>query len=149
MSHSVWNLKDTKTKPRCCCFWLPNLPALCWIILNNLSNVGNLTIMLSITDFSFISLGLSNSERNWRVAQYAILNMPLWHFNYWAESSWDEADTRKALWFSSILAGRIPWTEKPGGLQSIGLQSQTRLKWFSMPAYLFKGLISKHIHLGP
>ena len=23
---------------------------------------------------------------------------------------------------SSILAGRIPWTEKPGGLQSMGLQ---------------------------
>ena len=28
---------------------------------------------------------------------------------------------------SSIFAGRIPWTEKPGGLQSMGLQSQTRL----------------------
>ena len=24
---------------------------------------------------------------------------------------------------SSILARRIPWTEEPGGLQSIGLQS--------------------------
>ena len=23
---------------------------------------------------------------------------------------------------SSVLAGRIPWTEKPGGLQSIALQ---------------------------
>ena len=28
---------------------------------------------------------------------------------------------------SSILAWRIPWTEEPGGLQSMGLQSQTRL----------------------
>ena len=26
---------------------------------------------------------------------------------------------------SSILAGEIPWTEKPGGLQSMGSQSQT------------------------
>ena len=26
---------------------------------------------------------------------------------------------------SSILAWKIPWTEEPGGLQSIGLQSQT------------------------
>ena len=26
---------------------------------------------------------------------------------------------------SSILARRIPWTEEPGGLQSIGLQSNT------------------------
>ena len=29
---------------------------------------------------------------------------------------------------SSILAWRIPWTEEPYGLQSMGLQSQTRLK---------------------
>ena len=29
---------------------------------------------------------------------------------------------------SSILAWRIPWTEKPGGLQSIRLQSQMQLK---------------------
>ena len=28
---------------------------------------------------------------------------------------------------SSILAWRIPWTEEPGALQSMGLQSQTQL----------------------
>ena len=28
---------------------------------------------------------------------------------------------------SSILAWEIPWTEEPGELQSMGLQSQTRL----------------------
>ena len=33
---------------------------------------------------------------------------------------------------SSILAERMPWTEKPGGLQSMGLQSQT---WLSVWAY--------------
>ena len=31
---------------------------------------------------------------------------------------------------SSFLAWRIPWTEDPGGLQSVGLQSQTRLNGF-------------------
>ena len=30
----------------------------------------------------------------------------------------------------SIVAWRIPWTEEPGGLQSMGLQSQTRLSDF-------------------
>ena len=29
---------------------------------------------------------------------------------------------------SSFLAWRIPWTEEPGGLQSVGSQSQTRLR---------------------
>ena len=33
---------------------------------------------------------------------------------------------------SSILAWRIPWTEKPGGLESMVLQSQARLKQLSM-----------------
>ena len=32
---------------------------------------------------------------------------------------------------SSILAWRVPWTEEPGRLQSIGLQGQTRLKRLS------------------
>ena len=33
--------------------------------------------------------------------------------------------------YSSVLAWRIPWTEEPGGLQSMGSQSQTWLKWRS------------------
>ena len=33
---------------------------------------------------------------------------------------------------SSILAWRIPWTEEPGGLQSIESQSHTQLKRLSM-----------------
>ena len=39
---------------------------------------------------------------------------------------------------SSILAWRIPWTEEPGRLQSMGSQrvSQTRLKQLSMHTHL-------------
>ena len=36
---------------------------------------------------------------------------------------------------SSILGWRIPWTEEPGGLQSMGLKSQTRLKQLSKHDY--------------
>ena len=32
--------------------------------------------------------------------------------------------------YSCILAWEIPWTEEPGGLQSMGSQSQTQLKDF-------------------
>ena len=32
---------------------------------------------------------------------------------------------------SSILAWKIPWMEEPGGLQSMGLQSRTRLSDFT------------------
>ena len=37
---------------------------------------------------------------------------------------------------SSILAWRIPWTEEPGGLQSIGSQSRTRLQRPSIHAHM-------------
>ena len=34
---------------------------------------------------------------------------------------------------SSILAWKIPWTEEPGRLQSMGLKSRTRLSDFTFP----------------
>ena len=37
--------------------------------------------------------------------------------------------------YSSILAWRFPWTENPGGLPSMGSQSQTWLKWLSTHAH--------------
>ena len=36
------------------------------------------------------------------------------------------------LTHSFILAWRIPWTEEPARLWSMGLHSQTQLKWLSM-----------------
>ena len=36
---------------------------------------------------------------------------------------------------SSTLAWKIPWTEEPGRLQSMGSQSRTRLSDFTFPFY--------------
>ena len=33
---------------------------------------------------------------------------------------------------SSVLAWRIPWTEEPGGLQSMGLQSKSRTEQLTL-----------------
>ena len=35
---------------------------------------------------------------------------------------WEDPLEKGTAIFSSILAWRIPWTEEPGGLQSMGLQ---------------------------
>ena len=40
---------------------------------------------------------------------------------------WEDPLEKGMATHSSILAWRIPWSEEPGGLQSMGLQSQTRL----------------------
>ena len=39
----------------------------------------------------------------------------------------EDALEREMATHSNILAWRIPWTEEPGGLQSLGLQSRTQL----------------------
>ena len=41
---------------------------------------------------------------------------------------WEDALEKEMATHSSILAWKIPWTEEPGGLQSMGSQkSQTQL----------------------
>ena len=46
----------------------------------------------------------------------------------WVRSlGWEDLLQESMAPHSSILAWRITWTEEPGGLQSIGSQSRTRL----------------------
>ena len=40
---------------------------------------------------------------------------------------WEDHLEEEMATHSSVLAWRIPWTEEPGGLQSMGWQSQTQL----------------------
>ena len=41
----------------------------------------------------------------------------------WVQSlCWEDPLEKDTVTYSSILASRIPWTEEPGGLQSMGLQ---------------------------
>ena len=51
---------------------------------------------------------------------------------------------------SSILAWRIPWTEEPGGLQSLGLQRVRHDKQLSTHIHVFTGVNGGYIlPLGP
>ena len=46
----------------------------------------------------------------------------------WVRSlGWEDTLEEEMAAPSSILAWRIPWTEEPGGLQSVGSQSQIQL----------------------
>ena len=40
---------------------------------------------------------------------------------------WEDPLEYEMATHSSILAWKIPWTEEPGGLQSMGFQSRTQL----------------------
>ena len=42
--------------------------------------------------------------------------------------AWEDPLEEGMATHSDILAWRIPWTEEPGGLQSMELQSRTQMK---------------------
>ena len=56
-----------------------------------------------------------------------VKNLPaMWKI--WVQSlGWEDLLEKEMATHSSILALRTPWTEEPGELQSMGLQSQIRL----------------------
>ena len=48
---------------------------------------------------------------------------------------WEDPLEYEMATHSSILAWKIPWTEEPGGLQSMGSQSQTWLNMYTWRGY--------------
>ena len=44
---------------------------------------------------------------------------------------WEDLPEKEMATHSSILVWKIPWMEEPGGLPSMGSQSQTRLSDFT------------------
>ena len=49
---------------------------------------------------------------------------PLFHcyYSFHLSLGWEDPQEKEMATHSSILAWKIPWTEKPGRLQSMGLQ---------------------------
>ena len=48
---------------------------------------------------------------------------------------WEDALEKEMATHSSTLAWKIPWMEEPGRLQSMGLQSRTRLSDFAFSRF--------------
>ena len=52
-----------------------------------------------------------------------VKNLPAMRETWVRSLDWEDPLEEGMATHSSILAWRIPWTEEPGGLQSIGLQT--------------------------
>ena len=48
---------------------------------------------------------------------------------------WEDPLEKEMATHSSILAWRIPWTEEPGGLQSLGSQESDMTEQLNLPTY--------------
>ena len=51
-----------------------------------------------------------------------VKNLPTMQENWIQSLGWEDSLVKGMATHSSILAWRIPWTQEPGGLQSMGLQ---------------------------
>ena len=51
--------------------------------------------------------------------------------------SWEDPLEKEMAIHPSTIAWKIPWTEEPGRLQSMGSQSRTRLSDFIVNIYLY------------
>ena len=75
----------------------------------------------NITLYVFNTFRLSILLSEYPVAQ-TVKNLPtMWETRVLSLGQEDPLEKKMAT-HSSILARRMPWTEKPGGLQSVGLQ---------------------------
>ena len=74
--------------------------------------------------------GRSPGEGNGNPLQYSwaslvaqlVKNLPAMQKTWVQSLSWEDPLEKEMATYSSILAWEIPWTEEPGGLQSMGLQ---------------------------
>ena len=76
--------------------------------------------------------GQNNTLFTWpntRASQVAqtVKNPPAMQENWFCSLGQEDPLEKDMVTHSSILAWRIPWTEEPSGLQSMGSQSRTRL----------------------
>ena len=51
-----------------------------------------------------------------------VKNLPAMQETQVRSLGWEDPLEKRMATYSSILAWRVPWTEEPGGLQSIGFQ---------------------------
>ena len=68
-----------------------------------------------------VSIWLSKYERASRIAQL-VKNLPTMQDTWVWFLGWEDPLEKEMAAHSSILAWRIPWTEEPGSLQSMGSQ---------------------------
>ena len=56
------------------------------------------------------------------IGAQTVKNLPAMQVTQVRFLGWEDPQGKEMATHSSILAWRIPWTEKPGGLQSMGSQ---------------------------
>ena len=77
-----------------------------------------------------------------------VKNLPAMRETWFQPLGWEDLQEKGTATHSTILVWRIPWTEEPGMLQSMGLQSQTQLNNFHSYSHWFilKDTTQEHLN---
>ena len=75
----------------------------------------------------FPSFGLQRTPLRASLVAQMVKSPPAVWETWTQPLGWEDPLEEGMAAHSSVLAWRIPWTEEPGGLQSVGLQNQTQL----------------------
>ena len=73
---------------------------------------------------------------------HVVKNLPAMQEMLVRSLDWEDPLEKEMATHSRIHAWRIPWTEEPGGLQYVGLQSQTRLSSFHFHQLLLPDFVN-------
>ena len=88
---------------------------------------------------SCLSSVVSDSVTLWTVAHQALLPMATMQETQVRSQGGEDPLEKEMATHSSVLAWRISWTEEPGGVQSMGLQSRTRQGTHTRMHYVTEG----------
>ena len=70
-----------------------------------------------------------------------VKNLPAMQETWVRSLGWEDPLEKGMATLSSILAWRIPWTEKPGGPQCMGSQSWTQLSDSHYTTFIAQGTL--------
>ena len=90
-----------------------------WSLIFSLKNTA---CPISRTDFSFTDDCKLAVQLIASLMAQTVKNLPEMQETWIQSLGWDDPLEKEMATHSSILAWRTPWTEEPGGLQSMGVQ---------------------------
>ena len=75
-----------------------------------------------LSDDGTISCRKAHKVKLWPLVAQRVKNLPAMRETWLRSLGWEDLLEKGMATHSGILAWRIPWTEEPGGLQSMGSQ---------------------------
>ena len=86
--------------------------------------------------------------RNFKGLAQLVKNLPAMQKTWVRSLGWENSLEKGMATHSNILAWRIPWTEEPNRLQSMGLQ-KVEHSWVAIFTFTFPGLLGSDMFFSP